>query len=81
MGDEEEATKKEEMETATKEEAAVSDDIRTDVDDDADAPTQMVSVRQLFTFARTRKTRCFIAGAFFCACISGAVFPVRYDSL
>lgn len=35
----------------------------------------MVTVRELFSFARTRKSRLCIAGAFVFACISGVTFP------
>jgi hypothetical protein len=40
-----------------------------------DEKPKMVSLSELFSFARTRKSRFCIAGAFVCACVSGAVYP------
>jgi len=67
---------------AAKEETAAATNNGTVVDDEGSRnnrnkkePPKMVSVGQLFTFARTRRTRSFIAAAFCCAIVSGAVFP------
>lgn len=44
-------------------------------------PAKMVSLREIFSFARTRTSRLCIAGSFFFACISGASFPGKGDDV
>jgi hypothetical protein len=70
-------TRDDEPERAVNEEAATTTAVKQDdaENNNKKEQTQMVSVGQLFTFARTRKTRLFIAAAFCCAIVSGAVFP------
>jgi len=41
-----------------------------------EVPTnKMASIAEVFSFARTRKTRLCVAAAFFFACVSGATLP------
>ena len=65
--------------TAKKQEEAVavpsSKDGSSDKNNKEAEKKKMVTIGELFSFARSRKSKLCIAGAFVFACISGASFP------
>ena len=51
------------------------DDAKSTNGKEQEGPTPVASVREVFSFARTRKVRLYIASSFFFAAVSGCVMP------
>lgn len=55
--------------------AANDDDAKSSNGKEQEGPTPVASVREVFSFARTRKVRLYIGSSFFFAAVSGCVMP------
>lgn len=56
-----------------------NDDATTTTSSSDDSKNQSASIGEVFSFARARRTRLMIAGAFACAIVSGATLPGKKD--